>query len=105
MNRMDQRFKEINNEKQKKFNNMNITEEQPQEFDPKVELINDLIAVTTIMEDYYRFHPANPKQENVVEEYAKLEAIKTKIEEDLNLLDIKVPDSSELDQQWANESE
>ena len=99
MNRMDQRFKEINNEKQKKFNNMNITEEQPQEFDPKVELINDL------MEDYYRFHPANPKQENVVEEYAKLEAIKTKIEEDLNLLDIKVPDSSELDQQWANESE
>ena len=42
MNRMDQRFKEINNEKQKKFNNMNITEEQPQEFDPKVELINDL---------------------------------------------------------------
>tara|TARA_B100000768_G_C10893787_1_gene214776 strand:- start:64 stop:318 length:255 start_codon:yes stop_codon:yes gene_type:complete len=84
---------------------MNITDEQSIERDPKVEAINDLIAVTTIMEDYYRFHPANPNQENVVDEYAKLEAIKDKIEVDIKLLDIKVPDSSELDQQWANESE
>ena len=51
---------------------MNITSEQPQERDPRVELVNDLMAVSTIMEDYYMFHPANPKQENVVEEYAKL---------------------------------
>ena len=35
MNRMDQRFKEINNEKRKKFNNMNITEEQPSRIRPK----------------------------------------------------------------------
>ena len=84
---------------------MNITDEQSIERDPKVEAINDLIAVTTIMEDYYRFHPVNPNQENVVDEYAKLEAIKDKIEVDIKLLDIKVPDSSELDQQWANESE
>ncbi len=39
------------------------------------------------MDDYWRFHPANPKQENVVEEYAKLEAIKAKIEGDLKELD------------------
>lgn len=67
---------------------MNITKEQHFEQDPKTELINDLMAITTIMEDYYRFHPANPKQENVVEEYTKLEAIKDKIEVDLNELDV-----------------
>jgi hypothetical protein len=42
--------------------------------------------VATIMEDYYRFHPANPKQENVVEEYRKLESLKEKIELDLKKL-------------------
>jgi hypothetical protein len=52
----------------------------------KAELINDLMAVATIMEDYYRFHPANPKQENVVEEYRKLESLKEKIELDLKKL-------------------
>ena len=38
------------------------------------------------MEDYWRFHPANEKQEDVVAEYAKLEAIKLKIEVDLGQL-------------------
>ena len=56
--------------------------------DLRIEKINDLAAVVTILEDYWRFHPANPKQENVVEEYAKLEAIKAKIEGDLNKLDV-----------------
>ena len=68
------------------LNNMNITDEQPPQFDPKIELVNDLIAITTIMEDYWRFHPANEKQEDVVAEYAKLEAIKLKIEVDLGQL-------------------
>ena len=56
--------------------------------DTKVEAVNDLAAVVTIMEDYWRFHPANPKQENVVEEYAKLEAIQKKIEEDIKNFDV-----------------
>ncbi len=88
MNSIDKRFNDINENKNKMYNNMNITSEQPPERDPRVELVNDLMAVSTIMEDYYRFHPANPKQENVVEEYAKLEAIKTSIEEDINKLDV-----------------
>ena len=62
---------------------MNITDEQFVERDPKVEAINDLVAITTIMEDYWRFHPANEKQEDVVKEYAQLEAVKAKIEKDL----------------------
>ena len=61
--------------------------ENTQKPDPKIEAINDLVAVSTIMDDYWRFHPVNPKQENVVEEYAKLEAIKAKIEGDLKELD------------------
>ena len=53
----------------------------------KTELVNDLMAVTTIMEDYWRFHPANEKQENVVEEYAKLTAMSAHIEEELKVLE------------------
>lgn len=52
----------------------------------KTELVNDLMAVNTIMEDYWRFHPANEKQENVVEEYAKLKAMSDHIEEELKVL-------------------
>ncbi len=44
--------------------------------DPKVEKVNDLVAVITIMEDYWRFHPANPNKEDVVKEYDKLAAIR-----------------------------
>ena len=39
------------------------------------------------MEDYYRFHPANPDQLNTVEEYRQLEAIKENIEEELKQID------------------
>jgi hypothetical protein len=53
----------------------------------KTELVNDLMAVTTIMEDYWRFHPANEKQENVVEEYAKLKAMSEHIEKELKVLE------------------
>lgn len=53
----------------------------------KTELVNDLMAISTIMEDYWRFHPANEKQENVVEEYAKLKTISEHIEEELKTLE------------------
>lgn len=53
----------------------------------KTELVNDLMAVNTIMEDYWRFHPANEKQENVVEEYTKLKAMSDHIEEELKVLE------------------
>ena len=53
----------------------------------KTELVNDLMAVTTIMEDYWRFHPANEKQENVVEEYAKLKVMSEHIEKELKVLE------------------
>jgi len=57
--------------------------------DPKIEKINDLMAVVTIMEDYWRFHPANPDKQDVVKEYQQLEAIKESIEEEIKELDAK----------------
>ena len=54
---------------------MSVNENKP---DPRVEKINDLAAVVTIMEDYWRFHPANPDKLDIVEEYDQLEAIKDK---------------------------
>ena len=63
-----------------------MTEQEKLE-EKRKELINDLVAVTTIMEDYWRFHPANDKQLNIVEEYRQLEAIKDKLEEDIKQID------------------
>ena len=42
--------------------------------DPKIEAINDLMAVSTIMEDYWRFHPANPIKEKIENDIKKIDA-------------------------------
>lgn len=52
----------------------------------KVDLINDLIAITTIMEDLWRFHPINPNQQNVTIEYANLKKLKGIIETEIKIL-------------------
>jgi len=54
----------------------------------RVELINDLIAITTVMDDLWKFHPENPKQEDVVEHYAQLLKMKGNIEDDIDELEI-----------------
>ena len=84
--RMEQRFKLINKQKQIKYNNMSENIEKP---DPKTEKINDLMVVVTIMEDYWRFHPANPDQQDVVKEYDQLSAIKESIEKEIEEIDAK----------------
>ena len=58
------------------------------DYNKKTELINDLAAVVTIMEDYWRFHPSNPKQQDVVKEYEQLKAIKDQIELDIEKEDV-----------------
>jgi len=65
---------------------MSVNENKP---DPRVEKINDLAAVVTIMEDYWRFHPANPDKLDIVKEYDQLEAIKDQIEKEIEELDAK----------------
>jgi len=49
----------------------------------KSELINDLMATATVMEEIWRYHPDNPKKADLVEEYAKLKEIKVGIEVEL----------------------
>jgi|TARA_B100001093_G_scaffold247217_1_gene236675 hypothetical protein len=77
----------------------------------KSELVNDLVATVTISEELWRYHPDNPKKVDIVDEYKKLEIIKDDITNELEEVEEKlrelivVPDSTELDNQWANESE
>ena len=52
----------------------------------KVELINDLISVTSVMEDLWRFHPENPNQEDVVAEYAQLQKIEGDLTDEIKAL-------------------
>ena len=46
---------------------LEILEEQ------KVELINDLAATATVMDELWRYHPDNPKKVDIVKEYKNLE--------------------------------
>lgn len=49
----------------------------------KTELINDLMAVATVMEELWRYHPENPNQKDVVAEYNQLLKIQGDIENEL----------------------
>lgn len=53
----------------------------------KTELINDLVAVTTVMEELYNYHPDNPNKKDVVGEYTHLQKIKGDIELEIEKLD------------------
>ena len=52
----------------------------------KEELVNDLMAVATVMEELWRYHPENPKQKDVVAEYNQLLKIQGDIEDEIKLL-------------------
>lgn len=47
------------------------------------DLINDIISISTIMDDYWRFHPENPKKIDLVSEYSSLKELATKLEKEL----------------------
>ena len=53
----------------------------------KTELINDLIATTTVMEEIWRYHPDNPNKKDVVKEFNVLKEIKKNIEEEIAEID------------------
>ena len=53
----------------------------------RTELINDLVATTTVMEELWRYHPENPDKKDVVSEYNVLKQIKVDIEKELSDLD------------------
>tara|TARA_B110000046_G_scaffold1255_1_gene1405 strand:- start:167 stop:361 length:195 start_codon:yes stop_codon:yes gene_type:complete len=49
----------------------------------KTELINDLVATSTVMEEVWRYHPDNPEKKDVVSEYNILKQIQKDIEAEL----------------------
>ena len=53
----------------------------------RTELINDLVATSTVMEEVWRYHPENPDKKDVVSEYNVLKQIKIDIEKELSDLD------------------
>ena len=53
----------------------------------KTELINDLVATTTVIEEVWRYHPINPDRKDVVEEYNILRQIAKDIEIELEKLE------------------
>ena len=53
----------------------------------KTELINDLVATSTVMEEVWRYHPDNPEKKDVVSEYNILKQIQKDIEAELLDLD------------------
>ena len=63
---------------------MNITEEQQ---NIKVELANDLVAITTVMDELWSYHPDNPNKKDIVGEYNQLLKIKGDIENEIAELD------------------
>ena len=83
MNIMDQRFKEINDLKNKKYNNMSSIQETSDQDNIKSELIADLLATSTVMEEVWKYHPDNPNGENIIEAYEMLKQIQKNIEKEL----------------------
>ena len=53
----------------------------------KSELISDLVATSTVMDELWRYHPENPNKQDVVKEYRVLEKIKLGIEKELSDLE------------------
>jgi len=53
----------------------------------KAELINDLVATSTVMEEVWRYHPENLEKKDVVVEYEILKQIQKDIESELANID------------------
>ena len=66
---------------------MNITQEQLDHDNLRTELLNDLVATTTVMDEVWRYHPDNPQKKDVVKEYNILQQIIKDIELELKELD------------------
>jgi len=66
---------------------MDTTQEQMDKDHIKTELLNDLVATTTVMDEIWRYHPDNPKKKDIVKEYNILKQIIKDIELELKELD------------------
>ena len=49
----------------------------------KSDLIADLLATQTVMDEVWRYHPDNPNKKDIIKEYKILEKIKSDIDKEL----------------------
>ena len=49
----------------------------------KTELVNDLVATSTVIDELWRYHPDNPEKKDVELEYEILKQIQKDIESEL----------------------
>ena len=68
--------------------NLNIMSQQQEMENLKADLINDLISVSTVMEELWKYHPENPGKIDIVSEYNNLIEMKKGIETELDDLDL-----------------
>jgi hypothetical protein len=54
----------------------------------KIELINDLAAIATVMDEIWKYHPDNPKKVDIIVEYESLKSLQADIEREINELGI-----------------
>jgi hypothetical protein len=54
----------------------------------KIELINDLAATATVMDEIWKYHPDNPKKVDIIVEYESLKSLQADIEREINELGI-----------------
>ena len=50
----------------------------------KSELVADLIATVTVMEEVWNYHPDNPNKKDPVTEYESLKTIKSNVEKEID---------------------
>ena len=55
--------------------------------DPKIEMINEVIFLTKISEELWSYHPDNPNQIDVKDQYSKVQDKITKLQEEISQLD------------------
>jgi hypothetical protein len=53
----------------------------------KASLLDDLIAVSTVLEETWNYHPDNPNKKDIIKEYKVLKQIQKDIEAELAELD------------------
>jgi len=53
----------------------------------KSELVADLVATVTVMEEVWKYHPDNPQKKDPVIEYETLKQIKSDVEKELDELE------------------
>ena len=62
--------------------NLELNEEQKLD-QKKSNLIADLLATNTVLEEVWNYHPDNPNKKHIISEYKALLQIKKEIEDEL----------------------